>query len=208
MYIFEIAKKNESTQKGFSLVELLVVALLIGVLTSAIIVIINPATIRARGRDSQRISDLKTIQIALEQFYLKHRGYPSSATSGCQVSSGVASTCFIKITGSSDRLSQCLLGTGSCNSLTGFSAVTNSVPSDPTASTGTNSPCNGSPTQAYFYIAPYRSGSTQLADGYVVTATMELASAVGGNRCSTGSRNWSTWGLCGDQASCYAVENK
>jgi prepilin-type N-terminal cleavage/methylation domain-containing protein len=194
----------EKNQKGFSLIELLVVAVLIGILTSATIVIINPATIRARGRDAQRISDLKTIQTALEQFYLRYRGYPSAQTSACS-----GTTCFIKISGS-DRLTNCLITGGSCASVSNWVAVTNSIPTDPSGATGTNGPCTANSTQAYYYAAPYRASDPGLADGYVITAIMEQPSSVGGNTCnSTGTRNWGAFSLCAATSSnCYAVENK
>lgn len=214
-------KKSKLASKGFSLIELLIVAMLIGVLTSIIIVIINPATIRARGRDSQRTTDLRTIQTALEQFYLKHRGYPSSATaaSGCDDDSSVPSTCFIKITGSlvaaasRDRMTSCLVNSSSssCGSLTNYAPVTNSIPFDPTNTSTSESPCNYGTVTGYYYVAAFRASNTQLADSYVLTANMETASANDGYECnSTNLRNWSRWGLCGAAGggNCYGVENK
>jgi prepilin-type N-terminal cleavage/methylation domain-containing protein len=53
--------------KGFSLIEFLVVVALIGILTS--IATVSYSTIQKRSRDSHRMSDMKFIQQAFEQYY-------------------------------------------------------------------------------------------------------------------------------------------
>lgn len=65
--------------KGFTLIELLIVVLLIGVLSGAVIKIINVGGIQSKTRDSQRIADLKKIQTALELYFTDNRVYPASA---------------------------------------------------------------------------------------------------------------------------------
>ena len=67
-------------KKGFTLIELLIVVLLIGVLSGIALSVINPQGIRAKARDSQRISDLKTLQVALETYFSDNRSYPVSAS--------------------------------------------------------------------------------------------------------------------------------
>jgi len=62
---------------GFTLVELLVVIAIIGVLMGVVVAVLNPATFFERGRDSRRLSDLATIQTALEQYYAQQGEYPS-----------------------------------------------------------------------------------------------------------------------------------
>jgi prepilin-type N-terminal cleavage/methylation domain-containing protein len=59
-----------SSQKGFTLVELLVVIALIAVLSVAIILALNPAELLKQGRDSTRISDLGTVNSALSLFFV------------------------------------------------------------------------------------------------------------------------------------------
>ena len=56
--------------------ELLVVIAIIGILSAIVIPNLNNA--RAKGRDARRISDLKSIQLALTTYYDTHRadGYP------------------------------------------------------------------------------------------------------------------------------------
>lgn len=68
--------KKTSLTKGFTLIELMVVIAIIGVLAS--IVMVSLATARAKGRDARRVSDMKNIQLALEQYYNDNLKYPST----------------------------------------------------------------------------------------------------------------------------------
>src|SRR3989338_9110765 len=61
-------------KKGFTLLELLVDIAIIGIMSSIIIVPVSNA--RAKGRDAQRISDIKQIQLALELYYNTNGRYP------------------------------------------------------------------------------------------------------------------------------------
>ncbi|KKS07182.1 MAG: general secretion pathway protein G [candidate division WWE3 bacterium GW2011_GWE1_41_27] len=67
-------------KKGFTIVELLIVVSVIGILSGVTLSVINPAKLQARARDSQRISDLKKIQTALEAYFSDFRSYPPKAT--------------------------------------------------------------------------------------------------------------------------------
>ncbi len=60
--------------KGFTLIELMVVVAILGVLASIITVSLGSA--RAKGRDAKRISDIRTIQLALEEYYNDNNTYP------------------------------------------------------------------------------------------------------------------------------------
>jgi type II secretion system protein G len=64
-------------EKGFTLIELLVVVAIIGVLASIILTSLNDA--RAAARDARRVSDIRTIQNALELYYLDNNSYPITA---------------------------------------------------------------------------------------------------------------------------------
>ncbi len=69
---------NEKKEnKGFTLVELLVVVSLIGILATLVLANLNSA--RERARDAQRKSDLRNIQTALRLYYNDLGEYPASS---------------------------------------------------------------------------------------------------------------------------------
>lgn len=64
-------------QSGFTIVELLIVIVVIGIL--AAIVITTYAGIQSKARDAKRISDISTLQTEIEAFYTQNGYYPSNA---------------------------------------------------------------------------------------------------------------------------------
>lgn len=62
--------------KSFTLIEMLVVVFIIGILATLIIISVSSA--RAKGRDTKRVADLKSIQTALEMFYEVNGKYPTT----------------------------------------------------------------------------------------------------------------------------------
>lgn len=85
--IFNSKFKIQDSKFGFTLIELLVVIAIIGVLSA--IVYANFVGIRQRGRDSQRKSDLRQIQTALELFRSDQGYYPDSISNcGASFDSG------------------------------------------------------------------------------------------------------------------------
>ncbi len=72
---FKYLSKNS---RGFTLIELLTVIVIIGVLTGLLTV--SYLSVRQRGRDAQRKSDLKQIQSALEFYRADNDTYPPTAT--------------------------------------------------------------------------------------------------------------------------------
>ena len=52
-------------KKGFTLIELLIVIGILAILSTTVVLVLNPAQILAKSRDTQRISDLGSIQSAL-----------------------------------------------------------------------------------------------------------------------------------------------
>ncbi len=71
-------QKTRRNLAGFTLLELLVVMTIIAVL--AAVGLSNYSRSLSRGRDARRRSDLKTIQNALEQYYLAKSLYPGDTT--------------------------------------------------------------------------------------------------------------------------------
>jgi len=68
-------------KKGFTLIELLVVIAIIGLLATIVMVSLNSA--RGKARDSRRLGDMKSIQLALAMYYDKYGNYPNSDNGGC-----------------------------------------------------------------------------------------------------------------------------
>ncbi|HSX42690.1 MAG TPA: type II secretion system protein, partial [Candidatus Saccharimonadales bacterium] len=67
--------KNKS--KGFTIVELLIVIVVIGIL--ATLVIVTFTGIQQKARDSKRKTDISAIQAALESYYSSNNTYPTVA---------------------------------------------------------------------------------------------------------------------------------
>lgn len=65
-------------QKGFTLIEVLIVISIIGILSS--LTLLGLGTFRASGRDVRRVTDLRQITNALELYYAKVGNYPATAT--------------------------------------------------------------------------------------------------------------------------------
>lgn len=81
-------------RRGFTLIELLVVVAIIGLLSSIVLASLNTA--REKGFDAQRVSDLRSIQNALELYATSNNGrYPvvgngSTWASQCSTWGGLA----------------------------------------------------------------------------------------------------------------------
>ncbi|MBI2609845.1 type II secretion system protein [Candidatus Giovannonibacteria bacterium] len=65
-------------KKGFTLIELLVVIAIIGILASVVLANYNEG--RKSARDARRVSDLRQVQLALENYFLNMRNYPAGNT--------------------------------------------------------------------------------------------------------------------------------
>ncbi len=68
-------------QGGFTLLELLIVIVIIGIL--AVLIIPNLISGPQRARDSQRKGDLHKIQTALELYYNDNNSYPTAGATTC-----------------------------------------------------------------------------------------------------------------------------
>lgn len=66
-----------SARSGFTIIELVVVIIVIGILVS--IVAIGYENLQRDVRDTERAADVDTIKTALEVYYEQHGGYPSAS---------------------------------------------------------------------------------------------------------------------------------
>jgi general secretion pathway protein G len=71
---------QKTAQKGFTIVELLIVIVVIGILAALVITTYNG--IQEKGRNTERTTDLKAIQSQLEAYYAINTRYPAVATDG------------------------------------------------------------------------------------------------------------------------------
>lgn len=84
--------------RGFSLIELLMVVAVISLLVA--IAIVQFASYKAKGVDSQMKSDLKNAAIAMESYFAELQAYPTTvaALSGVGFTPSVGTTIFINVT--------------------------------------------------------------------------------------------------------------
>lgn len=81
----------KKTSSGFTIVELLIVIVVIGILAAITIVAYNG--IQSRGRDAQRLSEMDRFKKSLEVYYIDNGVYPQCAgsTDVCTSTSGYGS---------------------------------------------------------------------------------------------------------------------
>ena len=117
---------KKTKQKGFTLIEILLVIGIIAVLATVVIVSLDPATRFKNARDSRRLSDIQSILSATQQYIVDNKGLlPSGVdtterqigteTGGCSLSNSI-----------------CSVTTGSCLDLSSDLAhYLKSIPFDP-----------------------------------------------------------------------------
>lgn len=66
--------KRLNKSSGFTIVELLIVIVIIGVLAALVIVAYNG--IQARARDATRVTDMRNVKTAIESYYADNSSYP------------------------------------------------------------------------------------------------------------------------------------
>src|SRR5690348_15310696 len=67
-------------RKGFTLIELLIVLAIIAILALIVLLFLNPSELLKQTRDSQRLSDLQTMDQAIQQYSQNSTGTLGSST--------------------------------------------------------------------------------------------------------------------------------
>ena len=80
-------------KKGFTLLELLIVIGILAILSTTMILVINPAQLLKKARDSQRIADLSTVKTAIA-YYITETSSPSIGTVNKTFSDVATASCF------------------------------------------------------------------------------------------------------------------
>lgn len=85
-------------KKGFTLIELLIVIGILAILATTVVLVLNPAQILAESRDTQRVSDLGSVQsavglmLATDSTIPDFANQPRCTITGC-TSAGTPTTC-------------------------------------------------------------------------------------------------------------------
>ena len=146
---------QKKQQKGFTLLEILLVIALIAVLAGIVIVAINPAKQLAEGRNAQRRSDVNTLLNAIYQYTIDNNGAIPTAVPSV---ASCATTC-----NTITAANQICKSGGVCTGIVDLAVLTTSakyivsIPNDPTASTATGSGyyvCKDSTTSRITVCAP------------------------------------------------------
>lgn len=172
-------------QRGFTIVELLIVIVVIAVLAAIVVVAYNG--VQGRARDSRRLQDIKAIVKVLEAYKVTHGNYPAAASTtgaaGWEVSTnGTSATNF---------LSALISGTDGVSKIP-IDPVNTGDPSD-------LSPAAGHNNYEYFYYryGPGEYGCDSARGEYYVLGVTRLDGVASGQNSSASpgfscsGRSWS-----------------
>jgi len=88
--MISLSKRKE----GFTIVELLIVIVVIGILAGLVITTYNG--IQQKARNTERTTDLKTFQSQLEAYYANNGSYPDNTDLGAGGTNGANNVTFIQ----------------------------------------------------------------------------------------------------------------
>ena len=135
-------------QSGFTLVEILIVIVIIGILAGLVITQILGAN--AKARDTERKTDVNSIVNQLEAYYAKSNGYPTNAKlndatwrKGNEISSGDSDKSFKDPQGNAATLADAVEPAVGQYGYTATPAGCETATSDTGENTGTANPCKG-----------------------------------------------------------------
>jgi prepilin-type N-terminal cleavage/methylation domain-containing protein len=95
-------------QRGFTLIELLIVIAILAILTTVVLLVINPAQLLAESRDAQRLSDLDTLRTAINYYLVT----ATTTNLGSTATMTVSSTCPFTMGGCITNATTSIDGTG------------------------------------------------------------------------------------------------
>lgn len=119
-------------KKGFTLLEILLVVGIISILAGIVIVAINPGRQIAMARNTERKSDLKQINSALQQYYIDNRGYPDG------IGEELVDICDTGANASSTEMTDLCAEAGLVNLSVLVPTYITAIPKDPQVSTTTS----------------------------------------------------------------------
>lgn len=92
-------QRLKSAQKGFTLVEILIVVALIAILAVIALVTINPAEAQKRSRDARRIKELGTLQGIVEQYLADNPDFVGGTAASTDAGGNSCSSGWISASG-------------------------------------------------------------------------------------------------------------
>jgi type IV pilus assembly protein PilA len=124
---------KKSNQKGFTLLEILLVVAAIAILAGIVIIAINPSKQLADVRNAQRSSNVNTILNAVYQYAVDNKGLlPSGASPSSTISTTPKSICNTLTTSTSTCATSNMID---LSALTNNQVYLTAIPTDPSSTT-------------------------------------------------------------------------